>query len=70
MHCHIEFHVVSGFVGTLIEAPEALNITIPADQLAVCAAYPELTKGNAAGNVVEPLNLTGSVTTVPMNNSG
>lgn len=70
MHCHIEFHVVSGFVGTLIEAPESLNITIPQDHLEVCRKYPDPISGNAAGNKDDPYNLTGSNVNVPQSNYG
>lgn len=43
LHCHIEFHVASGFVATIIEAPEVLelqNYTIPQDHIDACKAYP------------------------------
>lgn len=70
MHCHIEFHVVAGFVGTLIEAPDLIDVKLPKDHTDVCRAYPEPIAGNAAGNLVNPLNLTGTVTTVPTINEG
>ncbi|KAI9733631.1 MAG: hypothetical protein M1834_003233 [Cirrosporium novae-zelandiae] len=65
LHCHIEFHVMSGFMATIIEAPELLNITLPEDHINACKTYPMKYEGNAAGNVEEPLNLTGAVTEVP-----
>ena len=67
IHCHIEFHVVSGFIATIIEAPEVLGasgLKIPQDHLDACKAYPMLSAGNAAGNTQNPLDLTGSVTEV------
>ncbi|KAI9813851.1 MAG: hypothetical protein M1827_003641, partial [Pycnora praestabilis] len=72
-HCHIEFHVMSGFSATIIEAPEQLiasNLTIPQDHLAACKAYPMQTSGNAAGNMQNPLNLNGSNTMISTNDYG
>ncbi|KAK5997143.1 Iron transport multicopper oxidase fetC [Cladobotryum mycophilum] len=60
-HCHIEWHVASGLLSTFIEAPQELQkqISIPEDHLAVCAAGNVPTKGNAAGNTVNFLDLKG-----------
>ena len=68
-HCHIEWHVVSGLLATFVEAPLELQkqLTLPADHLAACAADGMLTEGNAAGNRVDFLNLTGqNVQTRPL----
>ena len=70
-HCHIEWHVSSGLVATMIEAPDHLQgLRIPEDHLENCRAYGMATAGNAAGNVLDPLNLNGSVTQVPTNGYG
>lgn len=71
MHCHIEFHVESGFFMTLIEAPAELQSQkIPEDHIEVCKAYPMLTEGNAGGDLDDPLNLTNANTAVPQSNYG
>ncbi|KAF2757002.1 multicopper like protein [Pseudovirgaria hyperparasitica] len=62
-HCHIEWHVTSGLIATFVEAPLALQSSnIPHDHLAACAANnpPTPTAGNAAGNTVNLLDLTGN----------
>lgn len=60
-HCHIEWHVDSGLVATMVEAPLELQktLTLPADHLAACAAVGAPTTGNAAGNTVNLLDLSG-----------
>lgn len=60
-HCHLEWHVVSGLSATFVEAPLELQsqLTLPADHLAACAAADIPTKGNAAGNTVDLLDLKG-----------
>ncbi|RDW67575.1 hypothetical protein BP6252_08971 [Coleophoma cylindrospora] len=60
-HCHVEWHMKQGLLLTLVEAPLALQKTlnIPADHLAVCKAAKMPTEGNAAGNTVDWLDLTG-----------
>ena len=62
-HCHIEWHVASGLVATLIEDPlglqKQLNGHIPTDHLANCAAGKVPTAGNAAGNTQNLLDLSG-----------
>lgn len=73
LHCHIEFHVLSGFIATIIEAPELLTSSgtnIPHNHLAACAAYPMQARGNAAGNTHNPLDLTGAVTGIPLPDEG
>lgn len=72
-HCHLEFHVSAGFSATIIEAPEQLvssGLKIPNDHLRVCKAYPMETRGNAAGNTRDPLNLDGAITTLPTDDYG
>ena len=62
-HCHIEWHVQSGLMMTMVEAPEMLRRRhIPQQHLDACQKYGMKTKGNAAGNVDNPLNLTGEIT--------
>lgn len=62
-HCHIEWHIDSGLTATMVEAPLELqqSLTVPADHFAACAANspPVATAGNAAGNTVNLLDLTG-----------
>ncbi|KJZ80330.1 hypothetical protein HIM_00180 [Hirsutella minnesotensis 3608] len=61
-HCHIEWHVVSGLLATFVEAPAEMQkqgLTIPDDHLEVCRQGGIPTEGNAAGNAVDFLDLTG-----------
>ncbi|KAL6705643.1 hypothetical protein ACN47E_006590 [Coniothyrium glycines] len=62
-HCHIEWHVASGLTATMIEAPLAvqkqLGSSIPDDHWKACEAANVPTKGNAAGNTADLLDLTG-----------
>lgn len=62
-HCHIEWHVASGLIATFVEAPrelqQQLSGIIPQDHIAACAAAGTPTAGNAAGNTVDFLDLTG-----------
>ncbi|KAI1305467.1 Cupredoxin [Xylaria venustula] len=60
-HCHIEWHVTSGLIATMVEAPLALqqSLTIPQDHLDVCASQNIATTGNAAGNTVDYTDLKG-----------
>ncbi|KAI0393545.1 Cupredoxin [Xylariaceae sp. FL0594] len=63
-HCHIEWHVTSGLVATMVEAPLELQKSlslgdIPRDHLDVCAAQGIATAGNAAGNSADFLDLRG-----------
>ena len=66
-HCHIEWHVVSGLVTTLIEAPDEIqkNLVIPPDHLKLCEDERIPTKGNAAGNQENLLDLTGANVSPP-----
>ncbi|KAB8437403.1 hypothetical protein FH972_025081 [Carpinus fangiana] len=61
-HCHIEWHVDSGLIATMVEAPLQVqqNLSIPQDHWDVCTAAGTPTKGNAAGNTEDLLDLTGA----------
>lgn len=70
-HCHIEWHVIMGLMATIIEAPEELTGSlIPADHQEVCKVQNIPIDGNAAGNTVNPLNLTGANTMPPNPDDG
>ncbi|KAI1858714.1 uncharacterized protein JN550_012546 [Neoarthrinium moseri] len=60
-HCHIEWHVTSGLMATIVEAPLDLQktLTIPQSHYDVCSAGGIPTAGNAAGNTVDVLDLAG-----------
>ncbi|KAI2642354.1 multicopper oxidase [Xylaria nigripes] len=60
-HCHIEWHVSSGLLATMVEAPLELQktIKIPQGHLDVCAAGNVATTGNAAANTVDLTDLKG-----------
>ncbi|KDN72372.1 putative multicopper oxidase [Colletotrichum sublineola] len=59
-HCHIEWHMDQGLIATIVEAPEALQgREIPKGHLDVCRAAGVPTRGNAAGNTRNVLDLTG-----------
>ena len=62
-HCHIEYHISSGLMATMVEAPDRLqgNLTIPADHIQACKHYGMAYQGNAAGNTQNPLDLNGQV---------
>lgn len=62
-HCHIEWHLLQGLAMVLIEAPDVVQGT-PSQQLtenhiSVCENVGVMTAGNAAGNVINFLDLTG-----------
>lgn len=61
-HCHIEWHLATGLVANIIEAPLELQqrLTIPQDHLDVCKLDNVPTSGNGAGNTVDFLDLTGA----------
>lgn len=63
-HCHIEWHVVSGLLATFIESPLDIQkqAAISKDHLAACEAGGIPTKGNAAANSANFLDLTGENT--------
>lgn len=61
-HCHIEWHVQSGLMATFVEAPleRRKGLTaLPEDHRAACAAAGVAMEGNAAGNAVDWLDLSG-----------
>jgi iron transport multicopper oxidase len=62
-HCHIEWHVASGLIATMIEAPlaiqEQLEDKIPQDHWTVCEEGNVPVKGNAAGNTDDLFDLRG-----------
>jgi iron transport multicopper oxidase len=62
-HCHIEWHVDSSLIATMVEAPLELQhkITVPSDHYAACAAShpPTPTVGNAAARTDDLLNVDG-----------
>jgi iron transport multicopper oxidase len=60
-HCHIDWHLYTGLVATMIEAPLTLQetISLPPDHLAACNAAGVPYAGNAAGNTVDLLDLDG-----------
>ena len=62
-HCHIEWHITSGLVATMIEMPaelQASGLTIPQDHLDICRAQGIPTAGNSAGNTQDLFDLTGA----------
>ncbi|KAI1826942.1 multicopper oxidase [Xylaria intraflava] len=60
-HCHIEWHITSGLLATMVEAPLELQktIKIPQGHLDACNAQNIPTLGNAAGNTVDFTDLQG-----------
>lgn len=61
-HCHIEWHIASGLVATMIEAPIELQksgLTIPQQHLEACDQQRIPTTGNAAGNSKDLFDLKG-----------
>jgi iron transport multicopper oxidase len=61
-HCHIEWHMAQGLVATMVEAPLEIQkiLTIPQNHLDACKAGNVSFEGNAAGNTVDFLDLTGA----------
>ncbi|KAJ5573745.1 Multicopper oxidase abr1 [Penicillium hispanicum] len=71
LHCHIEWHVESGLIATIIEAPETFPQSVrapPNSHYQACAAYPADNSGNAAGK--QGLDLAGANTQVPTEDHG
>ena len=67
-HCHIEYHITSGLMATIVEAPDHLgNLTVPKDHIKACQKYGMQYEGNAGGNTKNPLDLSLQVT--PANSS-
>lgn len=60
-HCHIEWHVDSGLIATIVEAPLEMqkSISVPDDHFDACKAAGMGVRGNAAGNEEDLLDLTG-----------
>ena len=60
-HCHIQWHMDSGLVATMIEAPLELQktLSIPDNHYQVCKDSGTPTQGNAAGNTVDLFDLKG-----------
>ncbi|KAL1643374.1 hypothetical protein SLS61_009296 [Didymella pomorum] len=62
-HCHLEWHMASGLAITLVEAPltlqQQLGGKIPQDHWDVCKKGDVPVAGNAAGNTLDLLDLTG-----------
>jgi iron transport multicopper oxidase len=70
-HCHIEWHVVMGLMATIVEAPEQLaGGSIPGDHRSACKAQNIPVAGNAAGNTIDHLDLTGANTQPPNPDDG
>ncbi|OXV09518.1 hypothetical protein Egran_02719 [Elaphomyces granulatus] len=65
-HCHIQWHMQTGLMATIIEAPLALRAqkgsqgvqALPADHLAACQAGGTLYEGNAGGSTSDWLDLS------------
>lgn len=62
LHCHIEWHVDQGLIVSMVEAPLELqkSLTIPQDHIDACKAGGIAYTGNAAGNTVDVLDLSGA----------
>lgn len=59
-HCHVDWHLEQGLAIVLVEAPTHLkDQVLPQDHLDACAALNITTVGNAVGNSVDWLDLTG-----------
>ena len=60
-HCHIDWHLDAGLGMVLIEAPTQMQgrLTIPQDHIDACKAGGVPYEGNAAGNTVDLLDLSG-----------
>lgn len=69
-HCHIEWHVQAGLTATFVEAPDYIDFEAPQDHLDMCKDQGIPTKGNAAGNVDDVLDLRGANVDVPQVDNG
>jgi iron transport multicopper oxidase len=60
-HCHIDWHLSSGLAMILIEAPQQMQerMTIPQEHIDVCQAAGIASKGNAAADTLDFLDLKG-----------
>jgi iron transport multicopper oxidase len=70
VHCHIEWHMEAGLAATFVEDPDDINVIIPPDHRLACAIDGMKTVGNAAGNVIDFLDLSGAITEPPEVNVG
>jgi len=70
IHCHIEWHMEAGMAATIVEAPEVINVNIPPDHRLACSIDGMPTQGNAVGNAINFLDLTGAITEPPPENVG
>jgi len=61
-HCHIEWHVASGLIATMIEAPLALqeSLTLPQGHIDACTKQNIPIAGNAAGNTDDLFDMKGA----------
>lgn len=66
-HCHIDWHLASGLAAVMVEAPMELqkSLAIPENHLAACRDSNTPAAGNAAGNTVNVLDLTGENSSPP-----
>jgi iron transport multicopper oxidase len=66
-HCHIEWHMDTGLMATMIMAPLEMQktLTIPQEFKQICADQGISTVGNAAGNTEDYLDLSGQNLMVP-----
>ncbi|EGU75663.1 hypothetical protein FOPG_10736 [Fusarium oxysporum f. sp. conglutinans race 2 54008] len=71
-HCHIEWHMDTGLIATMISSPLQMQktLTIPEGHKKICADQGISTVGNAAGNTEDYLDLTGQNMMVPPLPSG
>lgn len=71
-HCHIEWHMDTGLIATMISSPLQMQktLTIPEEHKKICADQGISTVGNAAGNTEDYLDLTGQNMMVPPLPSG
>lgn len=63
-HCHIEWHIDSGLIATMVEAPLELqkSLRIPEEHYQVCRDQKQPVAGNAAANTVDFMNMKGANT--------
>lgn len=62
-HCHIEYHITSGLMATIIEAPDHIGkLKIPKNHISACQHYGMDYKGNAGANTENPLDVSQQVT--------
>lgn len=66
-HCHIEWHMDTGLIATMISSPLEMQktLTIPQEFKQICSDQGISTVGNAAGNTEDYLDLSGQNLMVP-----